>query len=231
MAKHHLEREIENLKKRLLTLGAYVEESLRAALTAFEKDDVELAKKVMGSDREIDFMEVEVEEEGLKILALHQPVATDLRFIVAVLKINNDLERIGDLAVNICKQVEIAHRHNHDRIEIDVDLLAMGQKAQAMLHKSLDAVVNLDTALAQEVILADDEVDILNQQMHSLVEAVIQKGPECVRSLLHLLKVSQNLERVADQATNIAEDVIYMVEGDIVRHRLKNRLMSKDENS
>jgi phosphate transport system protein len=216
MAKQ-LPREIEKLKKRILFLSAMVEESVQKAVRAIEERDPKLAKEVMNADPDVDQMEVDVEEECLKILALHQPVAIDLRFIIAVIKINNDLERIGDLAVNIAERA--AYLATRQRVPIPFDFVGMADKAQAMLRKTLDALVNMDPNLAREVCASDDEVDTINREMYAQVKDGIRKHPERLDCLIHVLSASRHLERIADSATNIAEDVIYMTEGEIVRHR------------
>jgi len=213
----HLQREIENLKKKILGMSAEVEESLRNAVEALVKRDVRLAQVVMDGDRRIDHMEVEIEEDCLKILALHQPVAIDLRYVVAVLKINNDLERIGDEAVNVAERA--AYLATHPPIDLPLDFKGMATKAQFMVSRSIDALVNLDTAVAQHVRASDDEVDEMNRHMYQLIQEYVGTHPERVTESIHLLSTSRHLERIADQATNIAEDVIYMVEGEIVRHQ------------
>ena len=213
----HFQREIETLKKKILTVGAIVEERIAKAIAAVIRQDAKLALEVVEGDEEIDQMEVEVEEDCLKILALHQPVAIDLRFVVAVLKINNDLERMADHAVNIARRAEyLAVYANTD---LPSDLEVMLQKTQTMVRQSLDALVSQDTILARHVCAADKEVDQLNRQMHVLIQQQIRENPERVEPLIHQLSVSRQLERIADLATNVAEDVVYMVEGDIIRHR------------
>jgi phosphate transport system protein len=218
----HATRAIDHLKKVLLQLGTRVEETLRRAVESLERRDYELAMQVIDSDRAIDEMEVDVEEECLKLLALFQPVAADLRFIVAVLKINNDLERVGDLAVNIAERS--AYLAKQKPVTIPFDFKAMTEKAQWMLKVALDALVNGDPERAWTVIAADDAVDAMNREMYTLVQEGIRKNPDSMNSFLHMLSISRHLERVADQATNIAEDVIYMVEGEIVRHRVEQYL-------
>ncbi|NLX05986.1 MAG: phosphate signaling complex protein PhoU [Phycisphaerae bacterium] len=213
----HLQTEIERLKKMILTLGARVEESVRKAVTSIHLIDVELAREVIERDIDIDQTEVEVEEECLKILALHQPVAIDLRFIIAALKINNDLERIADLAVNVAERT--AFLATQPRISVPFDFPTMAQKAKTMLKNSLDALVNMDAELAKKVCASDDEVDAINREMYEAVKDAIRQHPEWLDSLIHYLSVSRHIERIADHATNIAEDVIYMVAGEIVRHR------------
>jgi phosphate transport system protein len=213
----HLQREIENLKKKILSLGARVETAVHEAIRSIEERDTALAQKIIEEDIEIDHTEVEVEEDCLKILALHQPVAIDLRFIVAVLKINNDLERIGDLAVNIAERS--AYLASQPPVQASFDFLNMSKTTEAMLNKSLDALVNMSSELANEVCSDDDEVDGMNRRMYMQIQESIQKNPEQISSLIHLLSVSRHLERIADHATNIAEDVIYMIEGKIIRHQ------------
>jgi phosphate transport system protein len=221
MAKH-LEREIENLKKQILSLGAVVEDTVQKAARAMKIHDAVLAQTIIDFDVEIDHTEVVIEEECLKILALHQPVAVDLRFIVAVLKINNDLERIGDLAVNIAERAVFIASQTQFKPVIFFDFEEMARKTQSMLKRSLDALVNANTDLAREVCAADDEVDAMNREMYIQVENSIKAHPEQVESLIHMLSASRHLERIADHATNIAEDVIYMIEGEIVRHRTED---------
>lgn len=216
----HLQREIGRLKQRILTLGTEVEESLRRAVKSLVNRDLALATLVVDADATIDQLEVDIEEDCLKILALHQPVAIDLRFIIAVLKINNDLERIGDLAVNIAERAMFLS--TREPVEIPFDFPRMSAVTQSMLHRSLDALVNMDYALANDVCVSDDELDELNREMYAKVKEGIRKRPEQLDSLIHLLAVSRQLERIGDHATNIAEDTMYMIKGQIVRHRGPN---------
>lgn len=220
----HLKKEIDNLKKELLTLCGMVEDSFWQAVKSIKNRDVKLAEKVIDSDIEIDQMEVKVEEDCLKILALHQPVAIDLRFIITALKINNDLERIGDLAVNIAERSQFLSVQKP--IDMLFDFETMAEKTQAMVKKSLDALVNIDCDLANQVCQADDEIDAINRQMYDQIKGQIKQAPENIETLIHLLSVSRHLERIADHATNIAEDVIYMVKGEIVRHKTENYRLS-----
>ena len=212
----HFHRELEKLKKRILSLGAMVEERVYMATKAIENRDSDLADKIINSDYEIDEMEVDIEEECLKILALYQPVAVDLRFITAVIKINNDLERIADEAVNIAQGVKYISKGKKQHF--DFDFYSMAEKTEAMLKKSLDALVNLDVDLAFKVCLLDDEVDKINGEAHSMVKDAIKDNPDHIESFINLLLISRHLERIADHATNIAEEVIYLIEGEIVRH-------------
>ena len=212
----HLQKELGRLKKQILGLGAMVEERVRMATRAMEQRDATTAERILATDYEIDEREVEVEEECLKILALHQPVAVDLRFITAVVKINNDLERIGDEAVNIARCVAIISRK--DPVDALPEFGPMSEKTQAMLESSLDALVNLDLDVAFRVLTLDDEVDHINSRIYDQVKDQIRRTPDRVGTLINLMLISRYLERIADHATNIAEEVIYMIEGEIVRH-------------
>jgi phosphate transport system protein len=212
----HLQREIGNLKKRLLSLCALVEDQVQTAVRALLERNQSMAQEVERRDAEIDAREVEVEEECLKTLALYQPVAIDLRLVVAALKINNDLERIGDLAVNIARKA--AAFSQGPPVEIPFDIASMSEKTQNMLRESLDALINMDVKLAHQVCADDDEVDRMKHEFRFRAEELIRANPERTSALLRLLAVSRNLERIADCATNIAEDVVYMVEGRIARH-------------
>jgi len=218
----HFQRALKALKIRALDLGALVEEQVRVAVRAIEERDEDLAQRVFQNDDQIDNAEVEIEEECLKMLALYHPVAEDLRFIVAVLKINNDLERIGDVAVNIAERAVFLA--NRPPIQTKISFKAMAEKTQRMLKLSLDSLVDLDADRAYVVIAADDEVDALNRQSYIDVQEGIRLYPKETPDLLHLLSVSRHLERIADLAASIAEEVIYMVRGEIVRHRLEDYL-------
>lgn len=212
-----LHKEIQRLKQHLLTLGTIVEDRVTSAVKAVDKRDLELAARVIDGDEEIDAMEVDLEEECLKVLALHQPVAIDLRVIIAVLKINSDLERIGDLAVDIAERGK--YFATHREIEFPFDFPAMSGKVHKMLQNSLDALVNLDVELAKTVCAADDVVDDLHRNMYQQIEDAIKIQPHYTEQLLNYMSVSRYLERIADHATNIAEDVMYLASGDIVRHK------------
>jgi phosphate transport system protein len=212
----HLQREIEQLKKKILSLGAAVEGSVRKAVNSILHRDTDLARAVIEGDAVIDQTEVDLEEDCLKILALHQPVAIDLRFIVAVLKINSDLERIGDLATNISERT--IYLAQQPGITVPFDLYLIAEKAQGMVKQSLDSLVNLDAGMARQICKMDDEVDKLNREAFDLVKEAIRRSPEQVETLIAFLSVSRYLERIADHATNVAEDVIYMTDGLITRH-------------
>lgn len=212
-----LKKEIDKLKQQILKLGAEVESAVRLAVKSVLERDSSLAKKVIDHDTEIDSFEVEIEEDCLKTLALHQPVAIDLRFIVAVLKINNDLERLGDLAVNIAERELIISKKRET--EFPHGLEEMSEKAQIMLRKSLEALINMDAKTARDVMLMDDDLDDLNSQIYDRVKDAIRKKTENLTCMVQFLTIARNLERIGDQATNICEDVIYLVEGNIVRHQ------------
>ncbi len=214
-----LARKIEKLNGMLLAIGTRVEESLHLALKALERRDQALAKRVVDADLDIDLAEVDLEEECLEILALHQPVAIDLRHIVAALKINKDLERAGDLAVNIARTAK--DLSGESRLHIPNDYFLMARKTQSMLKQSLDAFVGMSPEEAYQVLSKDDEVDRMRRSLHSDFEATLREEMALVRPLIRLFLVSRHLERIADLATNIAEEVIYMVTGEIVRHGRK----------
>lgn len=217
----HLQREIVNLKKMILELSTKVDEMVYSALKAVRERRVDLSLAVIEADREIDQFEVEIEEECLKVLALHQPVAIDLRYLVAVLKINNDLERIGDLAVNIAKRARDLSAM--PKIDSPVDFAVITEQTKQILEKSLEALVEMDVKVARQVLAADDEIDDLHRDLFRQIQDSIRDDPNHLEILIQYLSVSRNLERIADHATNIAEDVIYMIEGEIVRHGLNDR--------
>jgi phosphate transport system protein len=221
----HFQREIDKLKKKTLSLSTVVEESVQLAVKSIEKRDVKLARKVIESGEDIDRLEVDIEEECLKILALYQPVALDLRYIVSVFKINNDLERIGDLSENIAERaIFLAYQK---KIDIPFDFPGMTEITISMLKMSLDALINMDTHLSEQVCMSDDKVDNINRLMYKQIQQSIRKNPDDLESYIHLLGVSRLLERIADHATNIAEDVLYMCKGEIVRHRVKDSILKR----
>ena len=209
-------KELENIKKRILALGALAEERVQMALKAIDTNDSDLADKIIKSDYEIDEMEVEIEEECLKVLALHQPVAIDLRFLIAVIKINAELERIGDQAVNVAERVGVTAKR--EQLDFYFDYAAMGEKVQAMLKRSLDAFIHLDYDMAFKVVLMDDEVDKIKDEAYDQIKNAIGANPDKIGYLINLFLISRHLERLADHTTNIAEQVVYLVEGDIIRH-------------
>jgi len=216
----HLAIEIDKLKQMILHLGDIVSESVRKSIEALQKRDVQLAEAVIKGDNVIDRMEVDSEEECLKVLALHQPVAGDLRFIVAILKINSDLERIGDFAVHIAEKAIQLSRQK--AVTVPDDFFVMAEKTQIMLKKSIEALINLDAELARSISFSDDEIDDLNKKVSDQAKAEIRAHPENLDGLSNLLSVSRCIERIADHVTNVAEDVVYMIEGEIVRHKARD---------
>lgn len=216
--KLHFHRELADLNSEIARLGGLVEESIGKALTSLRTGDKKLAKEVRRGDDLVDVLEVELEERLLKILALYHPVARDLRFIVAVLKVNNELEHMGDLSQSIAqktKRISPTHVQN-----TPMELFRMGDITQKMVGLALDSLLTQDVEKAKQVIQMDDEVDKLHSQHHKLVARYIEdQSHEFNLPELALLSVSRSLERIADMATSVAEDVFYLVEAKIVRHR------------
>jgi phosphate transport system protein len=213
----HLQREVEKLKNKILALTARVEDVVHKSVRSVVERDVKLAQEIVHGDAAIDQVEVDIEEDCLKLLALYQPVATDLRLIIAVLKINNDIERVGDLAVNIAELTLFLCAE--PPIDMPFGFTEMCSKALEMLKGSLDALMQQDVQLARRIRAEDDEVDDWNRDMYAKVNAATREDPDHLERLQSYLSVSRHLERIADYATNIAEDVIYLTEGQIVRHK------------
>ncbi|HYC77404.1 MAG TPA: phosphate signaling complex protein PhoU [Planctomycetota bacterium] len=212
----HLEREITALKKRVLSTGAIVEEMLRDAVAAVDERDAARARRVIDRDAAVDAAEIEIEEECLKTLALHQPVALNLRFVAAVLKINNDLERTADQAVNVAERaIRLADRAVPS---VRSGFHDMAERCMEMLRKALDALVEMDKEKALEVCRSDAHVDALYRRLCENIERRLMAEPAEIPAGLDMIAVLKNLERVADLATNIAEDVVYCVDGQIIRH-------------
>jgi len=213
----HLQRDLDKLKKEMLKLGNMVEKSINSAILALNNREIAYVDEVFENEELINEMEVKVEEDCLKILALHQPVAVDLRFIVVVLKVNNDLERMGDIAKNIAKRAR-------DLMEVDPipELTSVIQELpdliRTMVRNSLDSLVKLDDQLAREVIDMDDTVDQINREMYGAIKKIVQENSDISDAAINLLSTSRYMERIGDLSTNIAEDVIFMVEGKVIRH-------------
>ena len=216
MAKH-LQRDLDNLQRDLLALAGLVEGAIYKSIQALQERDVNLAREVIAGDSQIDNEENHIDEECLKILALHQPVAVDLRRIIAAMKINTDLERMGDLAEEIAERA--VHLARPPLLPIPEKLQRMTDLTTLMVRQSLDAFVNLDTTEAQTVMRMDDEVDRYNNEIIAELIQTMRSSPALVESGLSMFSAVRQLERIADHATNIAEDVVYLVEGEIVRHR------------
>ena len=213
----HLERDLEVLERDVLAQSAVVEEMIRTASRALCEQRSDLLEEVMQHEEQVNRREVAIEEACLKILALHQPVASDLRRVATLLKINGDLERIADLAVNIAERTRSIC--DTSKFAVIETLQAMVAEAISMVRSSLDAFVKLDTALARQVCSQDDRVDDLNRRVIAELREVMCKQADLVEPALHFFSASRHMERIADHATNIAEDVIYLVEGEIARHR------------
>jgi len=208
---------MSRLRKRILAEAAMVEEAIEKAIRSVTEGNATLAQEVIDGDRLVDETEIEVEEECLKILALHNPVAVDLRFIVVTLKMNNDLERMGDIAVSIARRAVFLEKAGVKLEEAE----AFGRMTEAvrkMVKQSLDALVNGDAELARRTCLQDDEIDQMKRDIAKVLRDRIEQNPSQLRPLLKMLDLTRHLERIGDLATNIAEDVIYLVKGEIVRH-------------
>ena len=213
----HFQEDLDALKERLLAMGGLAEERVREAVHGVKDRDNPALDAVLAGDEPINELHMEIDNRCFKLLALHQPMATDLRAIVAAVKINVDLERVGDLAVNIA---EAARRYvTHPPVKKLVDIPQMGDIAQAMLRDALDAFVRRDTALAQHVLNEDDRLDALKTTIFRDVLAFMLQDPSTVEPALDLILISRHLERIGDHATNIAEDVIFMVSALDVRHQ------------
>lgn len=213
----HMIRDMESLKKNLLSCGARVEQAIEKSIIALKDRKPDLAREVIEGDAEIDRWEVEVEEACLKILALHQPVADDLRFVASVMKANNDLERIADYAVNIGERARFLA--SKEPIPVPAQLWTMTRTTLEMVSGCLDAFVQRDAEAARAVCAQDDVVDDANVEMIHELRNMMEQDVDTIARALHLFSASRYIERIADLATNIAEDVVYMVEGEIIRHR------------
>jgi phosphate transport system protein len=212
----HFQEELEQLKARLLEMGGLAEEQVRLAVEGLVQRDRDLVARVLTGDQPLNALHIEIDKRCFTLLALHQPMAVDLRSIVSAVKINTDLERVGDLAVNIA---EAALRYaNHPPVKRLIDIPIMASIAQAMLRDALDAFVRRDTALAQHVLNADDQLDALKTQIFRELLTYMLQDPATIEPALDLILISRHLERIGDHATNIAEDVIFMVSARDVRH-------------
>lgn len=218
----HFHYEIDRLQQRLLTMSSMVEDRVRKACSVIESGDVNLAKKIIKSDWEIDEMEMEIEEECLKIMALYQPVAKDLRFLITVIKINSEMERIADYAALIAKRVKRISKL--DSPVFSFNLLEMTDKVIKGLKMSIDALIGRDVERARQIFVLDQEVNALRSKNYTMILGEMNSNPEHTPSLLNFYLVTRHLERIADRATNIAEDIIYMVDGEIVRKKLDSNL-------
>ena len=217
----HFERDLEELRERLLWMGSLAERSVHQAVHAVIEADEKLAHAVLSEENAINELQIEVDDRVVQLLALQQLMATDLRFVLAIARINNDLERVGDQAVNIAQSAQRIVRH--PRVKPYVDLPRMGELAEKMMRDSLDSLVRRDVDLARSVLSRDDQVDQLRDQIFRELLTYMMGSSSVVFPAFELILVAQNLERIADHATNVAEDVIYMVVGSDVRHPAVDR--------
>jgi phosphate transport system protein len=213
----HFQRDLDHLQRDIFAMSSSVEEAIHKAIQALQDRKLALAREVISGDSQIDREENLIEEECLKLLALHQPVAIDLRRIVAALKINTDLERMADLAEDIAERA--LHLAQLPPIAVPPNLQRMTDLTTTMVHQALDAFVNLDATLARLVCRLDDEVDRYNQEIIDELIQIMRQSPDMVEPGLSFFSATRHLERIADHATNIAEDVVYLVEGEIIRHQ------------
>ena len=213
----HMIRDLDALHRSILSMCAQVEEMIHLAVDNLISQGEEASSDLAGRDNEIDRWDVRIEEECLKILALHHPVAIDLRRIASVLKIAGELERVADLGVHIAERASsLAGR---PELAVPERLKQMAQSALDRLHRSIDSYVELDSRTARYVCAADDMVDEMNREIIAELTDVMKRSPDLIEPALHLFSASRHIERIADHATNIAEDVVYLVEGEIIRHR------------
>ncbi len=221
MLKRYFDEELKHLNEKLLEMARLAEEAIIQAIRALVHQDAKLAEQVIQADETINFLEIEIDELCLKLLALQQPLAIDLRFTASALKINNDLERIGDQAVNIAERT--LDLLKQPLLKPLIDIPRMATLAQKMVKDSLDAFVNRDTKLARDVCERDDEVDALNDQIFRELLTYMMQDPKTISRAVDLILVGRHLERIADLATNICEDVIYLVDGKTIKHHIEEK--------
>ena len=217
----HFIEELDYLRSRLLEMSGLVEDSVYRSVLCLAERDPQQAQRVLHNEAEINRMEIEIDDLAIQLLALQQPMATDLRFLTSAIKINNDLERMGDLAVNIVERA--VSLTNEPLIKPLVDIPLMADRVQSMIRKSLDAFVKKDPDLARTVLISDDEVDELCGAVYQELISYMERDSKTVRQAVNLMFVARNLERLADHATNIAEDVLFLVQGVDVRHHAEAR--------
>jgi phosphate transport system protein len=217
----HFREELEELQSKLLAMGGLVEAAISNSINALVERDEDRAKEVMWGEAQINQKEIEIDELATRLLALFQPMARDLRFITAVIKMNSDLERMGDLAVNITERALTLMKEPVLRPLVDIPRMA--ELAETMVRRSLDAFARRDAEMARDVLLADDEVDHLRDAVYDELLAFMQEESTTINRAVSLMFIAQNLERIADHATNIAEDVLFLVKGIDVRHHAETR--------
>jgi len=212
----HFENELQHLQELLLRMGGLVERQIARAIESLVERDSGLAREVIRCDREVNQLDILVDEECLKVIALHQPAASDLRFVTTALKVNTDLERIGDMAVNICERA--LELNEEPILKPYIDIPRMAKEAAQMVHASLDSFVRGDTRLARAVVEEDEVVDAFAHQLYRELLSYMIEEPRTITRATRILLVSKYLERIADHATNIAEMVVFMVDGKMIRH-------------
>ncbi|MCI0418525.1 MAG: phosphate signaling complex protein PhoU [Acidobacteria bacterium] len=222
------EQQLDELKNRMLFMGSLVERAIQLSIEALHERDEQPAKRVIAEiEPQVNHLHLELDDRALHLLALQQPMVVDLRFITATMKINSDLERIGDQAVNIAQRA--LSILSQPQLKPLVDIPLMAEMARKMVKDALDAFVRKNTDLARHVLLRDDEVDQYRDLVFHKLVPLMARNPECVQQALDLILVSRNLERIADHATNVAEDVIYMVLGRDIRHHAEEKVLANNE--
>ena len=213
----HFDKDLIKLNEKISKLGSLIVESSTKSIVMLQNFDLSIAAEILASEVAVNEMEVEIENECLKVLALHQPVAADLRFLIVVLKVNNDLERMGDQFVNIAERVRFLK--DQPRVMSDIDLVKMGEVGSRMVGLSMTALTMRDPDIAREVLEMDDALDALHSQSFQLLQDAMRKNNEMITPAISYMTISSNLERLGDLATNIAEEIIFMQEGEVVRHQ------------
>jgi phosphate transport system protein len=213
----HLERDLVRLSDQISELGSLVTDATSKAIVMLQKFDLLIANEILTTEERINSTEVEIEEECLKVLALHQPVAGDLRFLIVVLKVNNDLERMGDQVVNIAERIKVLA--DMERLVADLDFIKMGEISSRMVSQSLSALIRRDADAARDILAMDDELDALHAKSYRVLQEVMVDQPQMVTQAVSYMTISSNLERLGDLATNVAEEIIFMEEGEVVRHQ------------
>lgn len=221
MDQRHFDIELRQLKEKLLSMAARVEGLINQSIEALKKKDAAMAEAIFGLDKEIDRMEIDIEEQAISLIARQQPAAGDLRFLIGVIKINNDLERIGDHGVNIAQNaLRLAGQAD---VKPLIDIPRMADLTVGMLKDSLDSFVSGDPVKARQVCTRDDQVDDLKDQILEELSNIMMKKPEIIARGMSLILVSRNLERIADLATDISEEAIYISRGEVIKHRIDQR--------
>ena len=213
----HFDKDLIKLNEKISKLGSLIVESSTKSIVMLQNFDLSIAAEILASEVAVNEMEVEIENECLKVLALHQPVAADLRFLIVVLKVNNDLERMGDQFVNIAERVRFLK--DQPRVMSDIDLVKMGEVGSRMVGLSMTALTMRDPDIAREVLEMDDALDALHSRSFQLLQDAMRKNNEMITPAISYMTISSNLERLGDLATNIAEEIIFMQEGEVVRHQ------------